>query len=75
MKKIFLPLWVVLLLCCGCASMQGKPRVVILQNPETMEFIDCKMSDEWATSASYAKNDECVTELKKKGFVVWWGER
>jgi hypothetical protein len=71
MKKVIFTLWVVSLLCGGCASTQGKPRLVVLQNPETAEFVDCKVSDGWDDSAAFAKNDECVAESKKKGFVVW----
>lgn len=56
----------------GCGQHSGK-SVVIMQHPETMDFVDCKV-DQWATFASYAKNAECVEDLKSKGYVVW-GER
>lgn len=76
MKSICLPL----LIAAGVVTALGTTgcnktakSVVIMQHPETMEFVDCKV-DAWATPASYAKNARCVEELKQKGYVVW-GER
>lgn len=56
----------------GCGQHSGK-SVVIMQNPETMDFVNCTV-DHWATPVSYAKNAQCVEDLKSKGYVVW-GER
>ncbi len=74
MRKIFLVLGGFLLLCGGCASMYGKPRVVILHNPLTAEFVDCKVSGEVATPESFVQNETCIENLKKQGFIVW-GQR
>ena len=74
MKSAFLiSLLVLTVLCCGCAKYYGKSKKVILQHPETLEFVDCQM-DRWETAKSFAENDKCIEEYKKKGFVVW-GER
>ena len=56
----------------GCGKQTDK-SVVIMQHPETMDFVKCTV-DAWATSASYAKNAQCVEDLKNKGYIVW-GER
>jgi hypothetical protein len=58
------------LIVAGCATLTDKPVVVILQNLETMEFVNCKV-DNWNMPGSYAENDACVEGYKKKGFVVW----
>lgn len=60
----------VILTLTACASFSEKPVKVIMQNPETMEFADCKV-DIWGTGKSYDKNNECVEDYKKKGWVVW----
>jgi len=36
-----------------------------------MEFVECNVSDGLDFSSAYDKNDACVEEYKKKGFVVW----
>lgn len=56
--------------CGGCALFSDKPTTVILQNVETMEFVDCVV-DHWGTAQSYQDNDTCVEGYKSKGFVVW----
>jgi hypothetical protein len=61
------------LLAGGCASLGDKSKKVILQNPETMEFVNCEV-DRWGTRRSYATNEECVKEYQAKGYVIW-GER
>lgn len=73
MKRFFYPLIAVVFGLSGCASHSGKPSVVIMQHPETIDYVNCKV-DEWATAASYAENEKCVEELKKQGYIVW-GER
>lgn len=74
MQKHFNLLCVLLLLCSACASYSGKSKMVILQDPKTMDFVECEVSDQFVTPASYTKNEECVEGYKKQGFVVW-GER
>jgi hypothetical protein len=54
----------------GCASFSGKPETVILQNPQTMEFVNCDVS-KWETEESYRANDQCVKDYEARGFVVW----
>ncbi len=54
----------------GCAAMTDKPVTVILKHTETLEFVTCDV-DHWNMPDSFKKNDECVEEYKKKGFVVW----
>ena len=73
MKTLFYPLMALIFgLAGGCASYSSK-SVVIMQHPETMEFVNCKV-DGWATNGAYAENEKCVEDLKKKGYIVW-GER
>lgn len=57
----------------GCASLLHKPRLVILQHPETMEFQNCEV-DKLGLRASFAANDACVEKYQKMGYVIW-GER
>lgn len=73
MIRRILYVWVMLLFLSGCASFSDKPSKVILQNPQTMEFVNCRV-DEWGTSESYRKNEECVQSYIDQGFVIW-GER
>ena len=61
------------LLIGGCASFSDKSKNVILQNPETMEFVNCEV-DKWGTKASYEANEQCVKEYQDKGYIIW-GER
>jgi hypothetical protein len=63
-----------LLLSGGCSSYSEKSKMVILQDPKTMDFVECEVSGAFITPASYTKNEECVEEYKRQGFVVW-GER
>jgi len=71
MKNLmFLLLLFAVLAQAGCAVLSDKPVTVILQHPETLEFVNCDV-DHWNMPASYEKNDKCVEEYKKKGFVVW----
>lgn len=56
----------------GCGQ-HGAKSMVIMQHPETMEFVNCRV-DAWATPVSYAKNARCVEDLQKEGYIVW-GER
>lgn len=69
-RLVVLQFFVSLFLIGGCAGFSGKPTSVILQDPATMEFVNCDV-DEWGTAASYQRNEECVEAYKKKGYVVW----
>lgn len=61
-----------LVLVSGCARMSdsAKSESVMLQNLETMEFVTCTV-DQWGTKASFSKNEECVEEYKRQGYVIW----
>ena len=61
---------VLLVFASGCARMSDKSKSVMLQNPETMEFAKCTV-DQWGTKASFAKNEQCVEEYKRQGYVIW----
>ncbi|TKB06053.1 hypothetical protein [Desulforhopalus sp. IMCC35007] len=54
----------------GCARMSDKPTYVVLQNPVTMEFVHCEVG-QWSTKSAFAKNEQCVEDYKRQGFVVW----
>ncbi len=73
MKHTVTSIFAFVLLIGGCASIVGKPRNVILQNPETMEFVNCEVS-QWGTIISYEANEQCVKDYQAKGYVIW-GER
>ncbi len=59
--------------CGGCSLFIDKPLTVVLQHPETMDFVSCQV-DGWETPYSYANNEQCVEGYKKQGYIVW-GER
>lgn len=59
-----------LFLISGCVGMSEKSTSVMLKNTETMDFVKCNV-DQWGTKASYAKNEECVEEYKRQGYVIW----
>lgn len=63
-------IFLLLFLISGCAGMSGKSKSVMLQNPETMDFVKCTV-DQWGTKASYAKNEACVEEYKRQGYIIW----
>lgn len=73
MKCFILIIFSFALLIGGCASFSGKSKNVILQNPKTMEFVNCEV-DRWGTAVSYESNEQCVREYQAKGYRVW-GER
>lgn len=74
MNYLYGLVWAILLVASGCGSYSGKAKIVILQDPATMDFVDCEITDQLVTPQSYTKNDECVAAYKKKGYIVW-GER
>lgn len=42
----------------------------MLQHPETMDFVKCEV-DQWGTKKSFAKNEQCIEEYKRQGYVIW----
>jgi hypothetical protein len=72
-RLIILTPIILLVLTGGCASFSDKSTKVILQHSETMEFVSCKV-DKWGTALSYERNEQCVEDYKKQGYIVW-GER
>lgn len=71
MKQLYLVAAAVLL--TGCGAIHKEPKKVILQHPETMEFVNCQV-DEWVTKKSFEKNNECIEEYQRQGYVIW-GQR
>lgn len=67
---LYLLFFTVALGVSGCAALTDKPVTVILKNTETLEFVTCDV-DHWNMPGSFKKNDDCVEEYKKKGYVVW----
>lgn len=70
MKLSFFLFVAVVLGVGGCAGHSGKSKRIVMQHPETMEFVNCKIEG-WANAAAYAANEKCVDDLKQKGFIVW----
>lgn len=60
----------VCLMTAGCASMSDESTTVMLQHPETMEFVKCDV-DQWGTKVSFAKNEDCIEEYKRQGYIIW----
>lgn len=54
----------------GCANFSKQPRTVLLQHPETLDFVECRVG-RLLTNFDYARNEECVAEYQKQGYVVW----
>lgn len=54
----------------GCAGKSSTPKKIILQHPETMEFMKCNVG-QWGSESAFATNEECVEEYKKQGYVIW----
>lgn len=50
--------------------MSDKSTSVMLQHPETMDFVKCDV-DQWGTKKSFAKNEQCIEEYKSQGYVIW----
>lgn len=59
-----------LLLISGCAKMSDESTSVMLQNPETMEFVKCDVN-QWGTKKSFAENEQCIEDYKRQGYVIW----
>jgi hypothetical protein len=72
MMKAFGAICAIILLCGGCAGSQSKSRKIILKDPQTMEFVECKVTHDWGLlSIPDEDQNKCVEEYKKKGYVVW----
>lgn len=65
-----LHVFLLIVILSGCTSFGDKPSRVILQDPATMEFVNCDV-DEWGTAASYERNDKCVKDYQKQGYLIW----
>ncbi len=72
-KHALLGSFCVFLTISGCAAFGDQPTTYIMQNPETMEFVNCVV-DKWETEESFAANDKCVKDYQEKGYIIW-GER
>lgn len=71
LMKMFLLALVAVPFCLGgCTSQSARPALVIMQDPATMEFVNCKV-DKWSTIYGHTENEKCVEDLKKKGYIVW----
>ena len=64
------PTLFIILLISGCAKMSDESTSVMLQNPETMEFVKCDV-DQWGTKKSFAENEQCIEGYKRQGYVIW----
>ena len=62
---LFLPL-----LLSACLADKGRPKVVILKNPATLEFQSCTVAD-WGSRQGYDDNDRCVERWQEEGYVIW----
>ncbi len=62
-----------LFIISGCSLFMGKPSTVILRHSESLDFVNCQVG-KWETPEDYKKNEQCVEDYKKKGYIVW-GER
>lgn len=63
-------LFIIGVLVFGCARMSDESTAVMLQHPETMDFVKCEV-DQWGTKKSFAKKDQCVEDYKAKGYIIW----
>jgi len=66
----FVLLAAVSFLLFGCARMSDESTSVMLQHPETMDFVKCDV-DQWGTKKSFAKKDQCVQSYISQGYVIW----
>lgn len=59
-----------LFLLCSCMAAKNKPKVVVLQNPDTLDFQNCKVAD-WGSEKGYQDNEECIKEYQQQGYIIW----
>lgn len=57
-----------LLLTAGCAVNPKNKTLIVVQNPETKEIIQCK-GDPWASWDVYAQTEACAKAYEKAGWV------
>lgn len=55
----------VCVLLSGCAA---SARVVVLQNPETKQTVDCRVDG--SVSRPYLKQENCIKAYEKVGYTV-----
>ena len=67
-KLLLLPLLLALSSCM--AAKEKQPKVVILQNPKTMEFQNCKVAD-WGSEQGFLDNEKCVQRYQQEGYIIW----
>jgi hypothetical protein len=49
---------------------KDKPKTVILQNPETMDFQNCKVAD-WGSEEGFQDNEKCIERYQQEGYIIW----
>jgi hypothetical protein len=59
-----------LLLLSSCMAAKDKPKTVILQNPETMDFQNCKVAD-WGSEEGFQDNEKCIERYQQEGYIIW----
>jgi hypothetical protein len=62
--RVVLVACVLSLVGCGSAS-----RVVVLQNPETKQTVECRV-DQWGHMNRTRQIEDCVLAYKKAGYAV-----
>lgn len=60
----------VLLVVGGCAGKDKPPTRVVMQNPETAEFVNCDRKD-IGPEKTYKNSEECIKHYEKEGYIVW----
>lgn len=54
----------------GCAGKDTPPKRVVMQNPETAEFVNCDRKD-IGPEKTYKTSEDCIEHFKKEGYIVW----
>lgn len=68
-KQKILMMFLIFLLS-SCMAKKNMPKVVILQNPETMDFQNCKVAD-WGSEKGFQANEECIKGYQQQGYIIW----
>jgi hypothetical protein len=63
-KIIFVLSLTIFITSCGSVT-----RVVVLQNPETKQTVECRI-DPWGSVNRTAQIEDCITAYKKAGYKV-----
>jgi hypothetical protein len=61
---------VLTLVVVGCSGKSTTAKKVILQDPQTMEFVKCN-AGQWGSDSPFETNEECIEDYKSKGYIVW----